>query len=514
MTKYALETRNLTIGYRRRVNRDVVLAQGLEVGLRKGELVGLLGPNGVGKSTLLRTLSGMQKALAGRILLRGQALSALRPSARARQLSMVLTAAPQPAMMNGYGLVALGRHPHSDWLGRLSPADRDAVAWAIAAVGADDLAETPLAELSDGQRQKLMIARALAQEADIMLLDEPTAYLDLPRRVETMQLLKRLARTAERAILVSTHDLDLALRSCDQLWLMTREGIATGAPEDLVLQGTLGETFSAAGVSFDARKGTFVLDPAQGPRVSVIGEGSSAVWMRRALERVGYRVSGVSGAIEVSQRANGSAPYWHVRIQRLRERASDDTRRFGRAGKRASMTNPNRERGLVLVNTGDGRGKSTSAFGVILRMLGRKKRAALIQFLKHEAGQWGEVRALSQLGLQPIKTGDGFTWTSKDLDETQARALHGWKRAQAIIASDDYELVVLDEFTYLLDFGWLDTLDAIAWLRAHKPARLHLLITGRNAPEALIDYADTVTEMVKVKHAFDAGIKARAGIEF
>ena len=178
------------------------------------------------------------------------------------------------------------------------------------------------------------------------------------------------------------------------------------------------------------------------------------------------------------------------------------------------MTVSKLRRGRVLVHTGDGRGKSTSAFGVILRMLGRKKRVALIQFLKHEGGQWGEVRALRQLGLEPIKTGDGFTWTSKDLDETQARALHGWARAQQIIASDQYDLVVLDEFTYLLDFDWLDTAEAIAWFQAHKPSRLHLLITGRNAPAKLIDYADTVTEMVKVKHAFDAGIKARAGIEF
>jgi len=172
------------------------------------------------------------------------------------------------------------------------------------------------------------------------------------------------------------------------------------------------------------------------------------------------------------------------------------------------------KRGLVLVHTGDGRGKSTSAFGVILRMLGRKKRVALIQFLKHEGGQWGEVRALRKLGLEPIKTGDGFTWTSKDLDETRARALHGWERARQVIASDDHDLVVLDEFTYLLNFGWLDAGEAIAWFKSQKPPRLHLLITGRNAPPALIDYADTVTEMVKVKHAFDAGIKARAGIEF
>ncbi|MDE2909097.1 MAG: cob(I)yrinic acid a,c-diamide adenosyltransferase [Chloroflexota bacterium] len=178
------------------------------------------------------------------------------------------------------------------------------------------------------------------------------------------------------------------------------------------------------------------------------------------------------------------------------------------------MSESSTRRGLVLAHTGDRRGKSTSAFGVILRMLGRGKQIALIQFLKHEGGQWGELRALRRLGLEPIKTGDGFTWTSKDLDETQARALHGWALAREIIRSGDYELVVLDEFTYLLDFGWLDTNDVIAWFKAHKPPSLHLLITGRNAPATLIEYADTVTEMVKVKHAFDAGIKARAGIEF
>ena len=178
------------------------------------------------------------------------------------------------------------------------------------------------------------------------------------------------------------------------------------------------------------------------------------------------------------------------------------------------MTGRRQLPGLVLVNTGDGRGKSTSAFGVILRMLGRKKKVALIQFLKHEGGSWGEVRALRELGLEPIKTGDGWTWTSKDLNETQARALHGWELAQKAIISDAYDLVALDEFTYLMEFGWLDASAVVHWLKANKPPRQHLIITGRNAPPELVEYADTVTEMVKIKHAFDAGIKARAGIEF
>jgi cob(I)alamin adenosyltransferase len=185
-----------------------------------------------------------------------------------------------------------------------------------------------------------------------------------------------------------------------------------------------------------------------------------------------------------------------------------------KAARRRAVRRNRTKRGLVLVNTGDGKGKSTAAFGVILRMLGRGKRVALVQFLKHESGQWGEIRALARLGLEVVKTGDGWTWTSKDLDQTQARALHGWEIAKEKITSGEYDLVVLDEFTYLLSFGWLETVEVINWLQEHKPEELNLIITGRGAPQALIDYADTVTNMTKIKHAYDAGIPARAGIEF
>jgi cob(I)alamin adenosyltransferase len=186
-----------------------------------------------------------------------------------------------------------------------------------------------------------------------------------------------------------------------------------------------------------------------------------------------------------------------------------------KAEKRRAARQNRDKRGLVLVNTGDGKGKTTAALGVVLRMLGRGKRVCVIQFLKHEGGNWGEVRAAKAFdGLDWIKTGDGFTWTSKDIDETQARALHGWQIAQEKIASGDYDLVLLDEFTYPMHFGWVDTAEVIDWLRANKPEQMHLIVTGRSAPDLLVEYADTVTEMTKVKHAFDAGISAVAGIEF
>jgi cob(I)alamin adenosyltransferase len=174
----------------------------------------------------------------------------------------------------------------------------------------------------------------------------------------------------------------------------------------------------------------------------------------------------------------------------------------------------NVKKGLLIVNTGNGKGKSTSAFGMVLRSWGRGFRVCVVQFIKAETGQWGEIKAAKKLGIDWFAKGDGFTWTSKDMDETVARALDGWEMAKEKITSGNYDLIVLDEFTYALHFGWLDTAQVLAWLKANKPEDLHLVITGRNAPPALIEMADLVTEMVEIKHPFQQGILAQAGVDF
>ncbi|MCS6906479.1 MAG: cob(I)yrinic acid a,c-diamide adenosyltransferase [Anaerolineales bacterium] len=171
-------------------------------------------------------------------------------------------------------------------------------------------------------------------------------------------------------------------------------------------------------------------------------------------------------------------------------------------------------RGLVIVFTGNGKGKTTAALGTLFRAWGRGFRICVIQFLKAETGAWGEVKAAQRLGIEWHKTGDGFTWTSRDIDETKAKALHGWELAKQKIVSGEYDLVILDEFTYPLAFGWIDTAEVIEWLRLYKPATMHLIITGRDAPSQLIEYADLVTEMKEVKHPFAIGVKAQVGIEY
>lgn len=170
--------------------------------------------------------------------------------------------------------------------------------------------------------------------------------------------------------------------------------------------------------------------------------------------------------------------------------------------------------GLTIIHTGDGKGKSTAAFGMVLRAWGRGFRVCVIQFLKNETGKWGEVLAAQKLGIEWHISGDGFTWASKDMETTIARAQLGWELAKEKIASGQYDLMVLDEFTYPLSFGWLDTTETLRWLRERKPASLHLVITGRNAPPALLDYADLVSESREVKHPFRQGLKAQPGIEF
>jgi len=285
-----LAAQQLTIGYRSGRHEKAV-AQLLDLELRAGELVALIGPNGAGKSTLMRTLAGLQLPLHGQIHLGETPLPQLSPAALAKQLAVVLTERVEIGNLSAYALIALGRHPYTDWRGTLSPHDEEIVRWALTAVNAIPLAQRPVTELSDGERQKIMIARALAQEAPILLLDEPTAFLDLPRRVEILRLLGTLTKSAPRAILVSTHDLDLALRVADRLWLLSADGhLAAGLPEELALSGALHRVFASEGVSFDLAAGTFQLQRTPCGPIGLRGEGIVAQWTTRALERVGYQV--------------------------------------------------------------------------------------------------------------------------------------------------------------------------------------------------------------------------------
>lgn len=314
MSVPVLETRGLSIGYSRHKHSVHVVGNNIDVCLFPGQFVCLLGPNGAGKSTLIRTLSGIQAPLAGAILFGGKSIRELSARSIARHISLVLTQRVAVGMMSVASFVALGRHPYTNWTGTLCREDKKAVTRAIADAGIETLAYRSISELSDGERQKVKIARALAQEPQIMILDEATAFLDLPRRVELMNLLKRLAHESNRAVLLSTHDLDLALRSADRLWLFPSGGpLQEGSPEDLVLGDAFSTTFDSGEITFNKKSGSFTIAGEKRGSVALHGDGVAGMWTHRALERAGYCVlPGGSTGICVHVQEGKERPSWHI----------------------------------------------------------------------------------------------------------------------------------------------------------------------------------------------------------
>jgi cob(I)alamin adenosyltransferase len=199
----------------------------------------------------------------------------------------------------------------------------------------------------------------------------------------------------------------------------------------------------------------------------------------------------------------------HTPLDELSEEGRAQIRK-DQAEKRAHRLPP---RGLAIVYTGNGKGKTTAALGVLFRAWGQNMRVAMLQFLKSQTGKWGEVRAAQKVGVEIIPLGDGFTWTSDNLDHDKALAQQCWQLCREKIESDQYDVVIMDEITYALNYGWLDIAEVLATLRARNP-KMHVILTGRNAPAELIDYADLVTEMNEIKHPYNQGILAQKGVDF
>lgn len=240
-----IAAQNLSIGYPLTLGKRKVVHASLDLRLHAGEVTCLLGLNGCGKSTLLKTLCGFQKPLGGEILLKGRPLSSYSRGELSTLVGVVLTEKTSAGGISVYELVSLGRYPHTDFFGQLKEKDHSVIAQSLDAVGIIDKADRYIAELSDGERQKAFIAKALAQECPIIILDEPTAFLDVSSKIETMQLLGNLAHNQGKSILLSTHDLDLALRTSDLIWLLnSQDPLTCGSPQELIADGAFERYFN------------------------------------------------------------------------------------------------------------------------------------------------------------------------------------------------------------------------------------------------------------------------------
>ena len=249
-TSVTYNIENLSTGYGSGVNR-VTLLRGMNAQLCRGELACLIGVNGAGKSTLLRTLAGMQPALGGKVELSGRPLADYSVRELASKVSVVLTDEVPEQNLTAFELVAMGRMPYTGYWGTLSSADRDVVIEMLDLVGMGGFADRRLSSLSDGERQKLMIAKAMAQETDVILLDEPIAFLDFPSKVSVLKMLETVAKTAGKSVLLSIHDIEIALQMAQRLWVLSDHGFFAGEPHELAREGKIDFLFSGQDVVFD-----------------------------------------------------------------------------------------------------------------------------------------------------------------------------------------------------------------------------------------------------------------------
>ena len=296
-----LESVDLAVGYNKGKAEEKTLHRSINVQLKAGEFACLLGPNGAGKSTLIKTMCGFISAIEGEIKVNGPRLSDYKREELAKNVGVVLTEKLYVTNITVFDLVAMGRTPYTGFFGKLSKKDRALVSEAIEDVGLDGFQNKQLIYMSDGERQKAMIAKALVQDTPVIILDEPTAFLDLPSRIEVVHLLKKLARQKNKAILLSTHDLDLALQMADKIWLLAQgRDMEAGIPEDLVLGDGFRRFFEKEGLLFDNDSGTFKAgrfnpNDEQLKTIRVVGKGVEYKRLSRALLRKGYQTTEQEG---------------------------------------------------------------------------------------------------------------------------------------------------------------------------------------------------------------------------
>lgn len=257
-TETILQASKISIGYTHKKEQTVV-ASNIDLTLEKGKLIALIGVNGIGKSTLLRTITGIQKTVSGTVLLNGKNIHEMNALALAKNLSVVLTEKLPPSNLTVFELVALGRQPYTNWIGTLTDEDIEKVNHALKLTQIEHLTSKRHYEISDGQLQKVLVARALAQDTPLIILDEPTTHLDLLHKVALFKLLKKLTQETQKCILFSTHDIDMAIQLSDEMIIMTPETVVQDQPCNLISKGSFNTLFKDEHIVFDATKGKFVI---------------------------------------------------------------------------------------------------------------------------------------------------------------------------------------------------------------------------------------------------------------
>lgn len=289
--KYSHDIRldNLLIGYRTSANRKSVVFGPVNAEISDAEMIGIVGRNGIGKSTLLRTIAGLHPQLSGKVIIDGIENTKIPAKERARLVSFVSTESPGLQHIKVEELIGMGRFPYTGWFGKLAESDREMVQKSVDLTGISHLLKKSVHELSDGERQKVMIARALAQDTPIIILDEPTAFLDLPARYDILRILNDLTLLHGKTILFTTHDLTIAVDVADKLWLMAEGNLFEGAPEDLLIKKVFRKLFINSPVEFDSKTASFHFRREFKKEIVIHGGKKYRQLTKRAMERIGLR---------------------------------------------------------------------------------------------------------------------------------------------------------------------------------------------------------------------------------
>lgn len=290
LKKSILSLVDLEIGFISKGQRKV-LTSPINATSSVGELIAIIGHNGVGKSTLLRTLTGLQVPISGTVYINEKNLNEYSRIEIAKNIGYISTEIIKVGNMSVYDLVALGRFPYTNWMGKISNKDHEIITDSIEKVGMLDFSNKYITELSDGERQRIMVARVLAQDTGLLVMDEPTAFLDIRNKFEIVHLMHTLTRERGKTVIFSTHDLQTAINEADKIWLVLENGIIEGAPEDLILNGSFNFLFNDSQLKFDETDGTFVRNKDHRKTIFLEGEGLSRLWTERALNRIGYVIS-------------------------------------------------------------------------------------------------------------------------------------------------------------------------------------------------------------------------------
>ena len=296
----AVKLENLTTGYRNRHSESIV-SEKINLSAEKGKLIFLTGQNGAGKTTLLKTITGDLKPLSGKVSVGGDEISSLKRKELSRLISVVLTSIPDPGYMTVDEIVTLGRAPYTGFKNSLSDNDNSIIEKSIEMLSLSHVRKRLFSKLSDGEKQKTMIARALCQDTEIICMDEPSSHLDFPSRIELISFLKTISENEKKTVIVSSHDLNSAVSSSDIMWLINKTGkVHSGAPEDLALEGIIGKVFNRGNFSFSEERGEFIIEKSFTNSLTLEGDKLPVLWTARGLRKIGIETRQCEGKPDIS----------------------------------------------------------------------------------------------------------------------------------------------------------------------------------------------------------------------